>query len=528
MTADAGCGKSVLSSFLVDHLNGEVPGAETSALVCHFFIKDNSTQGNAINVLSAILNQIIVDSPGLLSHAYEEYKAQGSAFVENFDALWKIFINILEDKTRKGIFLVLDGLDECVNSNKIRLIDSIEGLHESLILAPDPQRKSHRKKLVAPVFFKCFITSRPDNPIKTAFQHMPRLRGEDEIEAIGHDVELVVSDSLESLNLPARFKTIVQDKLISGADQTHLWTTLIMNLLRDASINAVSESDIHSILNSRGIYDIYDHMLRRSSNSEQARTLLQILLAAQRPLTLDEINIALSIRSVHQTRTSILSEVKHPAENYIFSLCGHFIRVIRSKVYLVHQTAKEFLIDDPKNHSPSSSIASAWQNSMSIKESNNVLLNICMSRLAMFHVEIASSDDLGQLPQGGPLFTKVCAGYPLFEYAARYWPSHCIMAEADLDGILIMQTDYLCNDLSDESYSCIEPYLRAWTTDGSRFSSSLFEDTPVQDQRFARWVLEDMALHVLSRDVHFANGPRKTFLDLAVLNRSTDLITIHF
>ena len=286
MTADAGCGKSVLSSFLVDHLKGETSEPETPALVCHFFIKDNSTQGNAINAPSVIFNQIFIDSPGLLSHAFEEYKTQGSAFVESFDALWKIFIIILEDKTRKGIFLVLDGLDECVDSTKIRLIESIEGLHESLILAPDPQRRSHERKLVTSVYFNCSITSRPDNSKKTASQHIPRLRGENEIEAIGHDVELVVRDSLKDLSIPAHFKQSAQDKLISGADQTHLWTSIILKLLKDALINAVSESDIHSILNSRDIYDLYNHMLRRSSNSVQARTLLQILLAALRPLTL--------------------------------------------------------------------------------------------------------------------------------------------------------------------------------------------------------------------------------------------------
>lgn len=118
MSADAGCGKSVLSSFLVDHLRSEISQLETPAVVCHFFLKDNSAQGDAIKVLSAILNQIFVDSPSMLQHASEEYERQGPALLESFDALWRVLLSLLRDKTRKSIFLVLDGLDECGDATK--------------------------------------------------------------------------------------------------------------------------------------------------------------------------------------------------------------------------------------------------------------------------------------------------------------------------------------------------------------------------------------------------------------------------
>ena len=119
-----------------------------------------------------------------------------------------------------------------------------------------------------------------------------------------------------------------------------------------------------------------------------------------------------------------MSEIKHPAENYIFSLCGHFIRVIRSKVYLVHHTAKEFLIDDSVAHSHPNPLANAWQNSISSKGSNKVLFTICLSRLAMFETDFVSnngfdpSDGFSEIR--GSLFNRTCAEYPLFEYAAEY------------------------------------------------------------------------------------------------------------
>ena len=361
MSADAGCGKSVLSSFLVDHLRSEISKLEIPAVVCHFFLKDNSVQGDAVNALCAILNQIFMASPGLLQHAFEEYKLQGSTLLESFDALWRILLSLLQDKTRKGVFLVLDGLDECGDLTKSRLIESIAKLYKFLVQPLDSQKPGKIKGTARELpFLKLFITSRPDNSIRAAFQDIPRLRGENEIEEISHDVSLVVDYSLQELSIPAQFKSRVQAKLINGADHTHLWTSLVLTLLKDALINGVSEKDILQILNSCDIYDLYNHMLRRSSNPEQARLLLQILVAATRPLTLDEMNIALSITPSHQTLASIMSELKHPAENYISSLCGHFIRVIRSKVYLVHQTAKEFLLYDHAAHSHSNPLANAW------------------------------------------------------------------------------------------------------------------------------------------------------------------------
>ena len=494
MSADAGCGKSVLSSFLVDHLRSEISELKTPALVSHFFLKDNSAQGDAKNVLCALLDQIFIDSPGLLQHAFKEYELYGSTILENFDALWKILLSLLQDKTRKDIFLVLDGLDECADLTKRDLIQSIVKLYKSLMQPPSQSIGKSKCTVRDLPFLKLFIASRPDNQIKAVFEDIPRLRGENEIEAINHDISLVVNHSLQKLNIPAQFKPSVQTELINGADRTHLWTSLVLKFLKDALINGVSENDIHSILDSRDIYVLYIHMLRRSSNPVQARLLLQILLAAERPLTLDEMNIALSIKPSHQTLASIMSELKHPAENYIFSLCGHFIRIIRSKVYLVHQTAKEFFIDYSAAHSHSKHLGNAWQYSISEKEAAKVLFSICMSRLAMFETDIVSSNDFvpsdGLSEIRGSVFDRSCEEYPLFEYAAENWPVHLYLAEIDPKSVFISQNEHLCGTPYHGSFSNIEPYLRFWT--GQAGYDNTFQG-PVRSE------LQAIALHILSR-----------------------------
>ncbi|KAL9068379.1 MAG: hypothetical protein Q9161_006216 [Pseudevernia consocians] len=331
MSADAGCGKSVLSSFLVDQLRNETSKLTKPDIVCHFFLKDNSNQNDAKIALGAILYQIFTHSPDLLRHAWGPYKSRGQAIMDNFETLWGIFRAVVMENERDTIFCVLDGLDECEETSKSDLMKSFVSLYE----------KSRQGALL-----KTIITSRPDNSIKAAFGGLPRLKGEDEIEAISHDVALVIRHTVKELDIPEHLVERIETALIRGADRTHLWTDLVMRLLKDALINAVSESEITAILNGRDIYALYNHMLTRSSNPVQARKLLRLIIAARRPLTLREMNAAMATTPLHKTFASIESHLKYPPENYIFALCGHFIRVIRSNVHLVHQTAREFLLAD--------------------------------------------------------------------------------------------------------------------------------------------------------------------------------------
>lgn len=121
----------------------------------------------------------------------------------------------------------------------------------------------------------------------------------------------------------------------------------MIQLFKEASTNGVSQRDLQALLKSRDLYVLYNHLLQRSSDPAMARKLLQIILTSTRPLTLDEINPALNVLPSHFSMTEVGSALKYPCENYIKSLCVHFILIIRSEVCLVHQTAREFLLQQP-------------------------------------------------------------------------------------------------------------------------------------------------------------------------------------
>src|SRR5437588_11053728 len=112
-----------------------------------------------------------------------------------------------------------------------------------------------------------------------------------------------------------------------------------------------------------------------------------------------------SVKDIGDLRASFGKSVKN--------WCGLFVRVIDSKIYLVHQTAREFLIKD------SSSGQGNWQYTICSKDSNFLLADICISYLSLGDFE---SDLLILDPYGG--YTAQYAGYlvkyTLLDYAATH------------------------------------------------------------------------------------------------------------
>ena len=71
VSADPGCGKSVLSRYLVD---SRFDGHE-SFRACLFFFKDDiEAQGNAATALSSLLHQFFSLKPVFLKHAMDAYR----------------------------------------------------------------------------------------------------------------------------------------------------------------------------------------------------------------------------------------------------------------------------------------------------------------------------------------------------------------------------------------------------------------------------------------------------------------------
>ncbi|KAI1799283.1 hypothetical protein F4811DRAFT_114322 [Daldinia bambusicola] len=82
-------------------------------------------------------------------------------------------------------------------------------------------------------------------------------------------------------------------------------------------------------------------------------------------------SVILAEKPSHKTLEDIEADVQHSQEDYIKALCGHFVRFIDSEIYLVHQTAREFLLSRAGENCVT---GDTWQHTITLAESNRALL----------------------------------------------------------------------------------------------------------------------------------------------------------
>ena len=168
-------------------------------------------------------------------------------------------------------------------------------------------------------------------------------------------------------------------------------------------------------------------MLNRSPEQAPARKLLHIVLAAVRPLTLREVNIALNLEEGQKSYEDVELIPDTSLQSHIKNVCGLMLTVYDSKLYLLHQTAKEFLVASWDHHPIERHLdfrLGAWKHSMEPSESHLVFAKVCMTYLLFSTFE---SDPLRSTHFKGR--QSYVEKHYLLTYAARNWRVHFRLAK---------------------------------------------------------------------------------------------------
>lgn len=374
VTADAGCGKSVLARFLIGHL------ADGHKVIYFFF--QHSRYG--INdMLRALLHQILVvtlesseaKSSAVLRLLCDElmYK-MGEQVMNEDEKLW----NIICHATTGGglnsskLFCVIDGLDECEEKSRLQFIKFIVSTFSN----SDTPRQPHQP----PNFL---ITSRPYVEIEENFHPLAhiRLRLEEKTSEISKDIEMMIIDRIQNLNskrFPPESQKYLHAEISLKAGRTFLWVKLIFDALEQ--LDSTTRKEICKLIctNPSELNTLYESSLS-TENKERTRRLLQILIAATRPLNLDEVNVALQISEDCVRFEDI--ELEPDVEGTIKRLCGSVIRITDSTVDFMHQTAREFLTTSRIALEPPQNLT--WRASIDHYQAHCNLGSICLRYLAL-------------------------------------------------------------------------------------------------------------------------------------------------
>lgn len=135
----------------------------------------------------------------------------------------------------------------------------------------------------------------------------------------------------------------------------------------------------------------YDNILEGCTNVRHALRVLPIVLAARQPLTLDCLDVILALEPHVRSFQDLDLEGAKRLEETIRHSCGLFLRIHDSKVYLIHQTARDFLLCNES--SPAFDVrftagrSGSWHHRVKYFQSQFELASVCINFLQLVRNE---------------------------------------------------------------------------------------------------------------------------------------------
>ncbi|KAJ2975567.1 hypothetical protein NQ176_g5452 [Zarea fungicola] len=551
ISAGPGCGKSVLSRALIDggHLSSDVSTISIPALdtiidtttICYFFFKEGDSRRTRIaNALCAVLHQLFSnDATGeLIQHGISAYKSNGEVLLEKVTDLWKILIGCAESWPA-DIICVLDALDECDNNDYKTL---------SHLFSDYYSENPSRGKL------KFFITSRPYDIIESLFRPMSnraqfvRFDGDERYEDISRDIDLVIdariNDFAPDFKLEDKMK--IAEHLKSRGTRTYLWLHLTLSIIEEKPSRYRRRVDIEALLSEipSQVSEAYEKILQRSEDERMTITLLQILLTAERDLTVSEANYALTMalaETPFHTHADIASQCwQGDFKMTVKNLCGLIVNIYGNRLSFIHLTAREFLISKRE-----ADMKWEWKGRFQLTpELGQILTQCCMTYLllddwlrgAAEQIVPDSSeeiypDSLEEIYPDSeeeiypdseeeiyPDSPERLPAFPFLRYSTQYWPDH-------LKALGSTASDYI-KQQARLVLAAASPYNRVWLRclpTLERFSG--WTDLAVASHLGLYTIVEDM-LSAENVEVNAWSAGVGTALEAAVESSQVELVDL--
>lgn len=395
-----------------------IPESGLEVVSCYFFCKDNDQQNRLAIALCALLHQLFSQRPDLLHHAIPPWNRSGEKIQLEVDELWRILLNAALAGNCK-VICILDALDECRENDQDQLITKLNQYYLEQHSSPSES------------CLKFLVTSRPYDHIHeqflSAIESLPnlRLRGEEENDQIHQEINLVVKVRVKELAKAAALSDDIQQRLetqlLQMEHRTYLWLYLAIDDVRTTFKNSLRPADETIRLIPESVNAAYKRILHRvpSDKVDEVQKILQIIFAARRPLAIEEMAMALGIATRPQSQVTRDASIDpNGLEQKFRHLCGLFVFINNSKIYLIHQTARDFLMQQASL----CDLKVAY--SFSPQAPEMLMTEICVRYLLMNDLN-CDGNELG--PQARSLL----------EYSGENWSDHARRTSLGSDALLL-------------------------------------------------------------------------------------------
>ena len=235
---------------------------------------------------------------------------------------------------------------------------------------------------------KFLMTSRPNLTNNYIFNGLltSLLAIEEHQNMLSEDVKLVIQHKVgqivQRFKCPPEIKDFLERALFLKADQTFLWVSFVLKYLEGTLF--ASKTEIQRIIVDlpQDLLATYQSFLTTipQEHQESARKLLNLLVGSSRYLSLAEVNIAFNIRLEDESMAQLKERIPFSFVIPLQGILGPLVRISGSKVSLVHQSAKEFLLDPRLRQNQDLSISAYAVQSA---EAALVLASSCISYLLL-------------------------------------------------------------------------------------------------------------------------------------------------
>lgn len=327
---DPGKGKTMLLCGIIDKLRESMAGTD---LLSYFFCQATDSRiNNATAVLRGLLYLLVDQQPSLLSYIRKKYDhARKTLFTDAnaWVALSEIFTNILQDPSLNNTYLIIDALDECL-TDLPRLLDFIV------------QKSSISSRV------KWIFSSRNDPNIERRLRlddsgTRLSLELKENAEQVSHAVDIYIDhcvSELTELQYDIQLRNSVREQMQQKANGTFLWVSLVMNELKE-----VESWQMLQVLDEMpsDLKDVYRRMIEQIKQSPRqypqlCRQVLSVIIAIYRPLHVQELHVLSGLPTQGQNINQFTMD--------IVKRCGSFLTIQDDHVYIIHQSATDFLSED--------------------------------------------------------------------------------------------------------------------------------------------------------------------------------------
>lgn len=394
----AGTGKTMLLMGIIRSFEKQqdfcAPG-----ISCFFCQGTDVTLNSATAALRSLVWMLVVEQPHLISHLRKKYIDSGAALFQDQNAFFPLseaLLGMLDDPELSPILFVVDALDECDRAKP--------GLDELLDLISASIRRSDKVKWL--------LSSRPEIDVLSKLQNLTgdaRDISENLVELdaqrLAGPVDAYIDHKLTLLRgkrgYDASILAEISNEVRQRAMNTFLWVSLAFEHIE----KVIGEYAIQYLkAMPPGLLKLYDHMMTRienveETNPEDCNKVLVCAVLAFRPITLSEL--------------AALSGMSHNMTMAAIELCGSFLATREDTVYLIHQSAKDYLSNN-FNRIQSSGIA---QGHVDIgRRSIDAMVKVLKQN--MYDLDNGFKPENMEPPQPDPLAS--------IRYSCVFWADHFV------------------------------------------------------------------------------------------------------